>query len=112
MRNMIEAGRSRWLACALGLVLIASCSKGASSIDEDAARAEELNNDEGEKDPICGNGIINDEVREDCDGNALGGVTCVTLGFTGGTLTCDPQTCAFDTTMCTLPNPGGGGSGG
>lgn len=109
---MIEGGRSRWLACVLGLAVLVSCSKGASSIDEDATRAEELNNDEGEKDPICGNGIINDEVGEDCDGNALNGVTCVNLGFTGGTLTCDPQTCVFETSMCTRPNPGGGGSGG
>ena len=97
---MIEGGRSRWLACVLGLAVLVSCSKGASSIDEDAT------------DPICGNGIINDEVGEDCDGNALNGVTCVNLGFTGGTLTCDPQTCVFETSMCTRPNPGGGGSGG
>jgi hypothetical protein len=112
MRIMIVGGLSRWLVGALWLLMVASCSKGASSIDEDATKAEDLSNDEGEKDPTCGNGIINDELGEDCDGNALGGVSCVNLGFTGGTVTCDPQTCVFETSMCTRPNVSGGGTGG
>ena len=33
-------------------------------------------------------------------------------GFTGGTLTCDPVMCTFDTTMCTRPNSAGGGNSG
>jgi hypothetical protein len=109
---MIERGLARWIACTIALSALCACSKGATSIDTDADRAQELANDEGEKDPICGNGVINDEVGEDCDGNALGGVTCVNLGFTGGTLTCDPVTCVFDTTMCTRPVGSTGGNSG
>ncbi|HUE29308.1 MAG TPA: hypothetical protein VMR79_00430, partial [Verrucomicrobiae bacterium] len=36
---------------------------------------------------------------EDCDGADLGGATCVSLGFGGGTLACSPD-CAFDTSQC------------
>src|SRR5207245_9747476 len=36
---------------------------------------------------------------EDCDGTDLGGATCVSLGFGGGTLTCGAD-CAFDTSQC------------
>ena len=51
----------------------------------------------------CGNGII--EPPEDCDGTNLGGQTCVSLGFTGGTLACATD-CTFDTSGCTgTPSP-------
>jgi hypothetical protein len=36
---------------------------------------------------------------EDCDGTNLGGETCVTLEFGGGTLACDSR-CTFDVTGC------------
>jgi len=36
---------------------------------------------------------------EDCDGTDLGGATCVSLGFGGGTLSCGAD-CAFDTSQC------------
>lgn len=36
---------------------------------------------------------------EACDGAELGGATCVTQGFLGGTLAC-AQNCAFDTSGC------------
>lgn len=46
----------------------------------------------------CGNGIK--ESGEECDGSDLGGATCVSLGFTGGTLACDAN-CRFDLSACT-----------
>src|SRR5207249_6307224 len=36
---------------------------------------------------------------EDCDGADVGGATCVSLGFGGGTLACGAD-CAFDTSQC------------
>lgn len=46
--------------------------------------------------PTCGNGAI--DADEDCDGDELGGATCVDRGFVSGTLACDD--CAFDTSGC------------
>jgi len=45
----------------------------------------------------CGNGAK--ETTEDCDGADLGGVTCQSLGFLGGTLACDGA-CRIDTSGC------------
>jgi len=45
----------------------------------------------------CGDGIING--TEQCDGVALGGATCTSRGFDGGTLSC--SSCSFDTSACT-----------
>ena len=53
----------------------------------------------------CGNGQI--EGVEQCDGADLGGQTCVTRGFNGGTLICN-QLCQFDTGLCSggsVPTP-------
>lgn len=47
--------------------------------------------------PICGNNVI--ESGEQCDSGNLGGQTCVSLGFTGGTLSCN--LCNFNTNSCT-----------
>ncbi len=47
----------------------------------------------------CGNGAIETANGEDCDGIALGGATCSSIGWTGGTLGCDAS-CHFDTTAC------------
>jgi hypothetical protein len=50
----------------------------------------------------CGNGVRSP--GELCDGNDLGGQTCTSLGFAGGTLRCYPalnaQACTFNTTGC------------
>jgi len=54
---------------------------------------------------VCGNNAI--EGTEECDGTALGGATCISRGFTGGTLTCNPG-CLFDTTGCTASACGNG----
>jgi hypothetical protein len=49
---------------------------------------------------VCGNGVIDGNRGEQCDGVDLGGETCVTLGHSGGLLLCDPETCTYDTSMC------------
>ncbi len=46
---------------------------------------------------VCGNGIA--EGGEDCDNTDLGGETCITLGYTNGTLSCDIA-CDFNTSGC------------
>ncbi|MBU1240861.1 hypothetical protein KKF84_01825 [Myxococcota bacterium] len=56
---------------------------------------------------ICGNTMIEND--EECDSTNLGGATCVSLGFDGGTLTCSD--CSFDIRLCEgCPNacPGAG----
>lgn len=66
---------------------------------------------------VCGNDILED--GEQCDTSKLGGQTCVTRGYIGGTLACYPpgpaNECSFNTSACTSPAPppsGGGGGGG
>jgi len=51
--------------------------------------------------PRCGDGVIN-LPGEACDGAALGGESCESLGLGPGTLACSP-TCTFDTTGCSEP---------
>ena len=48
---------------------------------------------------VCGDGLITGS--EDCDGTSLGGYTCTSLGYSGGTLACNSTTCAFNTSGCT-----------
>jgi hypothetical protein len=48
---------------------------------------------------VCGNNLI--ESPEVCDGSDLGGQTCLSKGFTGGTLACNGSCSAFDTSSCT-----------
>ncbi len=59
--------------------------------------------------PGCGDGIR--VAPEQCDGNDLGGATCQSLGFTGGTLSCHAN-CTFNTSLCLTFTGGGGGGGG
>ena len=49
--------------------------------------------------PVCGDGIIN-VAGEQCDGSALGAITCIALGHASGTLACNGS-CRFDTSGCT-----------
>lgn len=58
---------------------------------------------------ICGNGII--ETGEQCDIGDLGGQTCVSLGFSSGSLSCKAD-CSFNTSGCLSGGGGGGGGGG
>jgi hypothetical protein len=60
--------------------------------------------------PECGNGVIDD--GEQCDGGNLGGFTCVDLGYSGGTLGCDPITCTYDASACVTDMDGGSGTSG
>jgi hypothetical protein len=46
----------------------------------------------------CGNGVI--DANEECDGGNLGGQTCQSLGFDGGSLSCTAG-CQFNTGNCT-----------
>ena len=55
----------------------------------------------------CGDAAISGS--EVCDGANLGGETCATQGFAGGTLGCANSCSSFDTGSCTS---GGGGAGG
>jgi hypothetical protein len=47
---------------------------------------------------LCGNGTINS--GEQCDGTNLGGQSCTSFGFTGGTLSCNTS-CQLVTNSCT-----------
>ena len=47
---------------------------------------------------VCGSKLI--EGTEQCDGAVPAGKTCVTEGFTSGTLACDNKTCKLDTSGC------------
>jgi hypothetical protein len=47
--------------------------------------------------PICGDNEIN-APGEECDGTALGGASCTSLGYVGGTLAC--ASCTFDVSGC------------
>jgi hypothetical protein len=53
---------------------------------------------------VCGNNIK--ETGEQCDGSDLGGATCQSLGYSGGTLSCRPD-CTFNTSGCYTAPPGG-----
>jgi len=47
----------------------------------------------------CGDGIVQPANGESCDGDELGGNTCLTQGFSGGDLACLAD-CEFDTSDC------------
>lgn len=47
----------------------------------------------------CGDATIQAAQGEECDGDDLGGATCESRGFAGGTLACSPA-CRFDTSLC------------
>lgn len=57
---------------------------------------------------VCGNNIK--EAGEQCDGTDLSGQFCISLGYSGGTLSCRAS-CDFNTSACT-PGGGGGNQGG
>jgi len=47
----------------------------------------------------CGDGLVDADFGEACDGEALGGATCAGLGYPGGALACD-DTCQADPAGC------------
>lgn len=58
--------------------------------------------------PGCGDGII--QSGESCDSFNLNNQTCLTLGYSGGILSCNSN-CTFNTSQCSLGGGGGGGGG-
>jgi hypothetical protein len=52
----------------------------------------------GQPSQTCGNNVA--EGGEACDGPDLRGKTCQSMGFTAGTLACQPDCLGFDTTRC------------
>ncbi|MDC0667114.1 hypothetical protein [Nannocystis radixulma] len=58
-------------------------------------------------DPTCGNAALDGD--EACDGTELGGATCESEGFDGGTLACQADCTALDTSGCTVATCGNGG---
>lgn len=57
---------------------------------------------------VCGNNVK--EGSEQCDGTDLDSQTCLTKGYSGGTLSCKLN-CTFDTSNCLVGGGGGGGGG-
>lgn len=57
---------------------------------------------------ICGNGVK--DSGEECDNTDLGGETCGSKGYSGGTLVCGIS-CTFDVSSCISGGGGGGGGG-
>jgi hypothetical protein len=55
--------------------------------------------------PGCNNGIVEPDRGEICDSTDLGGASCETLGYAGGTLACD-GTCDHDASACVAPGCG------
>ncbi|NLN61451.1 MAG: hypothetical protein GX146_01035 [Myxococcales bacterium] len=106
---------------ALALAMVACGADNASDSDDDGADSNtdnptgDTDNPTGDSDsgdgtdaaPIltCGNGAL--EPPETCDGDDLGGETCTSLGYTGGTLACAANCIKFDTSACTGTPPGG-----
>jgi len=70
------------------------CGNGICEDGETAALCPE-DCEEGE---FCGDSQING--NEQCDGSQLGGQTCQSRGFDGGTLGCIAGSCVFDTSGC------------
>ncbi len=50
----------------------------------------------------CGDGVIQGNYGETCDGSNLNGHTCVTQGFVSGSLACNPACTGFVTSTCTM----------
>jgi hypothetical protein len=59
--------------------------------------------------PGCGNNVI--DLGEQCDGINLNGSSCVSRGFSGGSLSCT-SICTFNTSACSISQPNNNGGGG
>ncbi|UCF67136.1 MAG: hypothetical protein JSV80_15370 [Acidobacteriota bacterium] len=53
---------------------------------------------------LCGDGVA-EGTAETCDGSDLKGESCVSQGFSGGTLGCAADCLSFDTSSCTTNDP-------
>lgn len=97
-----------FLSLILALTLILAFSQNTSFYKTFSASAQSVNIS-ATVNPVCGNGVL--ETGEQCEGSNLGGATCASRGFSGGTLSCTAS-CAFNTSQCTSGGGGGGGGGG
>jgi hypothetical protein len=80
-----------------GLIILACFSVGGLAVgcsDDDGGGDDNNNNN-----TLCGNGVIDVDDGEDCDGLELGGVTCVDLGYDRGELACSAD-CSFSAVGC------------
>lgn len=82
-------------------LLVAACGDGRSRTLPGSSNS---NNNRA----ACGNGVV--EQGEVCDGIALGGLTCVTLGFGAGGLACTSDCRDFDRSGCGAPPTCGNGT--
>lgn len=75
----------------------ADCGNGVCDGDESSQSCPEDCGSES-----CGNGTIDVDTdpTEVCDGSDLGGATCASLGYRGGTLVCATNCAALDETDC------------
>lgn len=87
-----------------GCVANPVCGNGVLEINEECDNGAQNSDTVAEacrtncKRAFCGDGVI--DIFEDCEGNDLGGETCKTLGYDGGSLRCDPVYCEFDDERC------------
>ena len=109
--NSSRAARPSICFLSVLLFLVAACSGGRSALSTEpvsgSSKAASTSDTSDTSDlPACGS------MTKPCDPKNLGGQTCSMMGMGSGTLMCDPVTCSFDTSNCTLSgNTGGGGLG-
>jgi hypothetical protein len=102
------SGKTTFAVLAASAVVIAGGCGGASTTEAPGPGQP----DDGGL-PMCGDGVISSAIDDSgilelCDGSQLGTATCVTLGFTGGTLKCDSSCKKYDTSGCTKQACGNG----
>jgi hypothetical protein len=62
----------------------------------------------GMPEPYCGDGQVDRELDEACDGDDWAIASCMVLGYVGGTLACED--CELDTSRCVGEVPCGNGT--
>jgi hypothetical protein len=77
-----------------------SATASADTTTDESSESESTDTTTGEP-SNCGNGQLDE--GEQCDGADLNGLDCISLGYTGGVLACDPQTCTIDGSGCGFP---------